>query len=130
MIIGPCNPYSTDPRDAFTARYDNTSGFRLYKLMCMASPVSRREFDSGFDRRNLCTIEWNAEKAQIKAQQMRPWMAGRKVLVLGEDTRRCFRLPKILIHPVHQDGAEWRCLPHPSGRCRWYNDPNNRLIAS
>jgi hypothetical protein len=34
-----------------------------------------------------------------------------------------------LILPVVLDGVTYRQLPHPSGICRWYNDPTCAELA-
>jgi hypothetical protein len=31
-----------------------------------------------------------------------------------------------LVHPQERHGVTWRCIPHPSGRCRFYNEQTNR----
>jgi hypothetical protein len=36
----------------------------------------------------------------------------------------------MLVHPVERDGTVFRQLPHPSGRCRWYNSAENREVAA
>lgn len=53
---------------------------------------------------------------------------GTTVLVLGEEVRAAFGLPRLLIHPLTRDGVTYRQIPHPSGRTRFYNDPDCRAL--
>jgi hypothetical protein len=55
---------------------------------------------------------------------------GRVVVVLGEGPRRALDLPRQLIRPVSRLGVVWRQIPHPSGRCRFYNDPVARAVVA
>lgn len=68
------------------------------------------EYEESFDRRNLHTHS----RDRIPE--------GAHVVLLGEGVRRHFGVPKLLLFPQVHRGATWRQIPHPSGRCLFYND--------
>jgi len=80
--------------------------------------ASKQDYVRAFDRRNLCDLD---------AFMVPP---GSTVVLLGEDVRRWFGLPKILIHPQVRDGVTYRQVPHPSGLCRFYNHPAQRELVA
>lgn len=92
--------------------------------------ASEEDYRRGFDRRNLLpTRYWDRTKARAAAERLLPRLEGRRVILLGSEVRAAFRLPPVLLEPLIERGVTWRQLPHPSGRCRWYNDPKNRAVA-
>lgn len=119
------------------------SGGRLAQVM----GVSPETYLRLFDRTNLLTEpagRWaNREDrfpiavARNAARAMEPLLRDRRVVMLGRDVARAFGVDPAL--PFH----EWRGVylehagvvatiavaPHPSGRCRWYNDPANLRAA-
>lgn len=131
VIIGMNNPLR--PRSPEYALYPapvNCAGWRLWKMLWARTSVTEEEYVERFDRRNLLqTREWKAARARDAAVALEPELLGRRVVVLGTAVRDAFRLPPVLVKPVSLRGITWRQLPHPSGRCRWYNDPKNRAVA-
>jgi hypothetical protein len=101
--------------------------------------VARSQYLRAFDRRNLVVgRRWSWTLAREEA--MRLWQTGefygKTVLMLGNDVfsafdyAACGSLKKQLVIPqVVGSGTIIRQIPHPSGRCRWYNDPVNREIV-
>jgi hypothetical protein len=80
---------------------------------------------------NLCGEEWDQDHAQWAAGALWDHLRqGDTVLLLGERVRRVMSVPKLLVHPQEVRGVVIRQIPHPSGRCRWYNDPMHKSIAS
>lgn len=106
------------------------SGDRLCKILGMTP----EEYEETFDRVNLCYGEWSSRSARIMADMLTkmtryPYMIllGRKVAVAFKDGERPLfgtgwikDIPKIRLYLI---------LPHPSGRCRVWNDANNILLA-
>lgn len=68
------------------------------------------EYEEAFDRRNLHTHDGDSVPE------------GAHVVLLGEGVRAHFGIPKLLIFPQVVRGVTWRQIPHPSGRCLFYND--------
>jgi len=131
VIIGMNNPLSSDPKHVLYPYPPGCTGYRLWKMLEARRPgVLRKQYLDTFDRRNLVsTIAWDKDVAEKSARTMRPELVGRVVLLLGQDVRRAFGVPPLLVHPQEIDGVTWRQLPHPSGRNLWYNEPKNRRLA-
>jgi hypothetical protein len=80
--------------------------------------VTEEEYVEKFERCNLTDIDPDV------------WPnPGCRVLLLGEEVRKRFRVPKMLIHPQVVCDVEYRQVPHPSGRCLFYNDPTCRRLV-
>lgn len=93
--------------------------------------ASKSQYLRAFERRNLVDGKrWDRGIAAAAAEKLFGAMQGREVVVFGEEPRRMLGLPKLLIHPVLLRGVTWRQLPHPSGRCLWYNDPDCRALVA
>lgn len=133
IILGMNNPLSEDPAHALYPAPEGSAGHRLWRLLADRRPgLLRMDYINTFDRRNLIPgHRWIARGARLLGDKLRQDLSGsgRTVLVLGEEPRVALCLPKELIHPYPRDGVTYRQLPHPSGRCRWYNDPVHRLLA-
>lgn len=130
VIIGMNNPINSDPKFCLFPHPPGCTGHRLWMLLKARTGVMRGEYLTAFDRRNLVADKrWDANVAKVTAANMRGELAGRVVLLLGQAVRRAFDVPPLLVHPQEIDGVTWRQLPHPSGRCRWYNEPDNRAVA-
>lgn len=130
VIIGMNNPLSSDPKYALFPHPPGCTGYRLWKMLEARTGVFRAEYIQVFERRNLVpTKEWCAVTANVNARSMLPELGGRTVLLLGNEVRKAFGVPPLLVHPQEIGGVTWRQLPHPSGRNRWYNDPENVRLA-
>lgn len=94
--------------------------------------VSRRDYLDTFERRNLVTgRQWSAKLGKQEAERTfaELWGSGRTVILLGEDVRRSFGHPRLLLEPQLIGGVTWRQIPHPSGRNLWYNSSNHRKMV-
>lgn len=133
VLLGMNNPLSSDQRHALFPHPPGCTGHRIYELLRTRVPgVTRRQYLDAFDRRNLVAgVAWRMDLARENGARLRQELAGRHILVFGEEPRRALDLPKSLVHPlVELDGTTWRQLPHPSGRNLWYNDEKNRALAA
>lgn len=132
VILGMNNPLSPDPRHALFPHPPGCTGWRIWRMLVSRLPeVTRGQYMRGFERTNLVdSAEWDRETAEQRAAELPSLYAGRTIVVLGDAPRRALGLPKMLIHPLRWRGCEWRQLPHPSGRCCWYNDPECRDLAA
>lgn len=133
VIIGMNNPVSSAPGHELYPYPPGCTGHRLWQMLCERVPVTRRQYLDAFERRNLVAgRSYDAALARRSAEVMYAefWGSGRTVVLLGEDVRRAFGHPKLLLHPQLIGGATWRQVPHPSGRNLWYNDKDNaRLVG-
>lgn len=132
VLLGMNNPVSENPRHALFPHPTGCTGWRIWQMIREArADTSRRDYLEGFERVNLLNSrEWDSEEARAAAPAILRRLRGREVVVFGEQPRGFLGLPKVLIHPVFHEGALWRQLPHPSGRCRWYNSDGCRMLAS
>jgi len=135
VLVGMNNPIRpNDQRFALYPHPPGCTGARIFDLLCAAAPVmTKLAYIRAFERVNLVDdAMWNRGLARERAAGMHEqWRGtGRVVLLFGEEVRRAFDLPKLLIHPQDIDGVTYRQLPHPSGRNLWYNEAKNRKLAS
>jgi hypothetical protein len=109
IIVGSNNPYPGIP--ALSPRVPNSAGFRLWKMMNDWCGISAVEYERAFRRCN-----WD------ECQGGPTFLQGSEVVVLGEEVRKLLFLPKVFLHPVVRYGSTFRQIPHPSGRCHYYNN--------
>lgn len=130
VLIGMNNPLSRNPDYALWPAPVNCTGWRIWKMLDERAPVDPMDYTSGFERINLCSkAHWDRAMARRRAEKLLPTLEGRTAIVLGAAVRDAFKLPPLLVEPVVSRGVTWRQLPHPSGRCRWYNNPKHRKMA-
>jgi len=98
------------------------SGLRLRNL----SGLTHDEWVSGWVRINLCRNEWDPRKAQEKADYLRRDMfRGRPAIVLlGAKVARAFGYEFKPFCSIVVAGTTVYTIPHPSGLCRYWNDPD------
>lgn len=130
VIIGMNNPYTPLPEYALFPHPPSSAGGRLLSLLRRRRPVSRGAYCRAFDRRNLGFETWSRAEARETFLSMRPGLEGRTVLLLGREVRSVVGVPEELILPTVLDGVTYRQLPHPSGRCLWYNDQTQADLAA
>jgi len=115
ILLGESNPYSAALGDALSPRFPNSTGQRLWRLTGMAED----DYLASFDRRNLCRTRWSSKRAQRAARDLKKHLERDNVIVmLGHKVRRAMGDPP--------RGVQFLFIPHPSGRCRAYNDPSVR----
>lgn len=129
ILVGMNNPLSDDPRLALWPDPPGCAGYRLWKMMQRRTGASKGDYIRSFSRVNLVVGEWNRHDARAAAEDMYVQYRGCRLVLLGSAVRIAFRLPPVLVRPVEHRGVTFRQLPHPSGRCRWYNDPRHRTVA-
>lgn len=130
VLIGQNNPVSQAPGHELYPYPEGCTGHRLWKMLQERLPhVSRRSYLDTFERRNLVTgKQWSSALGRQEAERLFAhfWGSGRTVVLLGEDVRRAFGHPRLLLNPQLIGGTTWRQIPHPSGRNLWYNSKNHR----
>ena len=133
VIIGMNNPLSVRPEHALFPDPPGCTGWRIWQLLVKKVPWATEDlYLEAFDRRNACDRRvWDKGRASELLAEALPRLEGRTVILLGLEVQRAAGLPRLPnVIPIRERGIVFRCLPHPSGRCRWYNDPVNREMAS
>lgn len=127
LLVGEDNPHSADPRMALYPLPAGAAGSRLAAHL----GLEVGSYLDAFDRTNLCTGGWNLREARASAERVLVARAGRGTLILlGARVCSAFRVPFKPFEPfelVRRVGARALVargvvLPHPSGRCRVWND--------
>lgn len=141
VLLAMNNPISGEPEHALYPHPPGCAGHRLCDMLWEAAReagalpdfgVCKRVYLRRFDRRNLLSArEWSARDARAAAGQLLPQLLGRRVVVLGVGVLDAMRLsrPTDWGRWVEEGGMSYTLLPHPSGRCREYNDPEMRRLA-
>lgn len=132
VLLGMNNPISSTPGHELFPHPTGCTGWRVWQLLRLKDDtITRRQYLNGFERVNLVRgLVWDRTEADRAASNLPSLYSGRIIVVFGEECRRAIGLPKLLVHPIEQHGVTWRQLPHPSGRCTWYNDEEARDLAA
>jgi len=120
LLVGDINPYSDDPAHALLPWPANSAGSRLARLLVL----SDRQYLSAFDRMNLRLPheQWGNPAILGRVQEVNARLC-QKVL-LGRDVQRAFGFTRS--RPLERFGT-FLLVPHPSGRCLYWNDPSNAI---
>lgn len=134
ILLGECDPHSDDPANALSAAVPGSSGWRLWRMIDEAQPMTREEYDKLFERRNLVRgREWVAEAARAAADEMTDRLP-RESTVVALGGRVWAAMCRGYYPPeprarVTIGGSTFVYLPYPSGRNLYYNDAMNRWWA-
>lgn len=131
LLVGMNNPRSLAPEHALFPWPPNCAGHRLFEMLRAVEPsATMTGYRDRFDRVNLVVGPWDAALARRRADEMRPTLVGRSVVLLGKEVAKAFGVvSEIDWMPRHIDDAVYYLLPHPSGRNHRYNVPDCRLAA-
>lgn len=138
VILGMNNPYSSRPELALYPHPENSAGARLCAMFLQAARIGnginmkKSDYLTGFDRRNLVDDPtWDAARASRAAEELRRNLKGRRVVICGTAVLGALKLRR---HEwlawsersgdLFMDPFDYCLIPHPSGRCREYNDPS------
>lgn len=126
LLVGEMNEKDSDPRAALSLLPPGGSGGRLAKIL----GLSAKKFLHRFDRVNLCSVEWDPVSASVAALTILSGGERRVLILLGHRVASAFGIKASLFEEVaHPTGARILVLPHPSGRCRIWNDQAAALRA-
>lgn len=131
VAVGEVNPFGSDPYFALYHLPRTSSGNRLRIIM----GLSDADYLKRVQRINLCSGTWDRVQALVAADDLIMRNPGTCVL-LGARVRRVFEIALNKKWTSSSSLAEWGwrsfslynlplrivCLPHPSGRCRSWND--------
>ncbi len=113
MIVGESNPYGADPAFAMYPSPQSSAGYRLAVLVL---GMRRSDYLRTFDRANLCAGKWSIKEARVNADAIR----SRKLILCGSKVCSAFGID---FNPFTKCG-DIVTLPHPSGLCRLWNEPD------
>lgn len=126
VLVGEDNPYGGRPANALLPTPKGSAGHRLCTKIFGMDP---RQYMLAFLRYNLCTGKWDVVEAQRRAMGLGWLYAGNPIIMLGSKVKSAFSLPPMepfdVVDIAHNGGFHGRYLylPHPSGRCRAWNEP-------
>lgn len=133
VIIGMCNPQGNEP---LWPEPVGSAGHRLWQMAAARTNVSKDEWLSITDRRNLCSgPEWVMEEARMTARLWTPELRSRTTILLGSEVANCFPSTGLLCQWATPHGTPpraappWIHIPHPSGMNRWYNTPGHQVCV-
>lgn len=122
LLVGESNPFGSDEKFALYPAPDGCSGHRL---CCLILGMRRRDYLAAFDRINLCAGKWSTREATDSALKI--WVADRRVILLGSKVAKAFGADFV---PFEISvGGRVLVLPHPSGLCRLWNEPDAIRLA-
>ena len=138
VLVGEDNPHGDDQKMALFPYPPQSAGARLCEVIL---EMRKGEYLRRFKRRNLCRGKWSAQEAgesaaalldQARRDDLALVLLGAKVLAAsGWDWKREEVVGQSLVfRPLYLDPAgALLAIPHPSGRCRRWNDPRVALAA-
>ena len=132
LLVGEDNPFRSKPELALYPLPLGCAGHRLQVIL----GLTRSQYLRRFDRVNLCEGGvWDPVGAQVRASQIiaGPW---RVVVLLGRKVARAFErvgLPGVepgrSFQTIDYGERTFVLLPHPSGRCRAWNEEGASSLA-
>lgn len=131
LLVGEANPLSRDRAKALWP-YPGSAGGRFAAMLGLDPDTYLRHFE----RVNLYVRppkRWNRKKARERAWAITVKYRGYDVFLLGQRVADAFLMTKrhfsLWKRYPYFGGSRWHTymlLPHPSGRCRTWNDPATR----
>lgn len=129
LLVGESNPYGTDPEFAL---YPDPQGCAGWRLAVEILGLHRAAYLRAFERTNLCSEgAWSTRAARDAAASIRLQRAQAPIVLLGARVANAFGLPyepfteTRLSNPfTSTPTTRFFLLPHPSGRCRLWNQPD------
>lgn len=125
LLIGESNPYGHDPAFALYPLPEGCAGHRLCHVIL---GMAKREYLATFDRVNLLDgPKWGVPAARAAAVQL--CRRGQPLILLGVRVAKAFGVDsepfrrRRLVIPADLLDVNVLILPHPSGRCRVWNEP-------
>jgi hypothetical protein len=142
VLIGLNNPHSADPARALGTVPHLASGYRLWQMLAISAlaadppfAITSDQYENGFDRYNLLDEKFydpslftpkRRQETLLKLQDKVVVMCGTNVpRTLGLKWNGFDLKPNPVITNT-REGFTYYVIPHPSGLCREYNDPDMR----
>lgn len=121
LLVGELNPYGSESRYALFPYPANSTGDRLCKKIM---GLTRVQYVRSFNRINLCTGKWDREAAESAAYAIKYDESLETVVLLGAKVCAAFGFPYAPFSIMLSKGKTFVILPHPSGLCRTWNEPD------
>ncbi len=122
LLVGELNPYGPDETFALYPSPRGSAGQRLAEFVM---GLDRADYLRRFDRANLCTFKWSVPAARERAGEL--LQRDNPVLVLlGAKVAGAFGqiFEPFTVRRTALASRTLVVLPHPSGLCRVWNEPN------
>lgn len=125
LLVGEDNPYGANPRHAL---YPNPPGCAGHRLCYTVLGLDERTYLRTFDRINLCATQWTAPGAREHAHDIKSRRDG-VIVLLGSKVTKAFGFafePWTAWSSGPDESLQQRfvILPHPSGLCRLWHEPD------
>ena len=121
LLVGELNTKTKAP---YMALWPPTTG--TARRFCEILGITAEEYELMFDRINLCRGEWNWQTARLVAEILLRMSSYTQIVLFGRKVARAFGLQNFEAFSMIQEGeTRMFLLPHPSGRCRVWNDGEN-----
>lgn len=126
LLVGESNPYGARPEHALYPAPAGCAGERLCRVVLGMEPAA---YLRAFDRANLLAGQrWSAPQAREAAAKMMSATRVRLYILLGQRVAAAFGAQDgLVLWPAFswRDslGDRFVLLPHPSGRCRVWDEP-------
>ncbi len=119
LLVGESNPYGADPRFALYPEPAGCAGARLCHVIL---DMTADEYLAAFDRVNLLDCpRWSLPASREAAQRLLD--RGQDLVLLGARVAHAFDPAWGAFSEYRAAGLRVLVLPHPSGRCRAWNEP-------
>lgn len=135
LLVGEDNPQSQDPYFSLWNEPPGCAGHRLQEAIFVLTPSVYRSIW----RTNLCVGSWDRDAAELRCFDLIasdcPWsvlvLLGRRVAVSFRSVlgRALAPFERLAAQKYGRD-LTFVSLPHPSGRCREWNDSSSYLLTS
>lgn len=125
LLVGEDNPRSQDPRLALYPYPTGGAGGRLAKIL----GLTPTKYMQTFDAVNLCNGSWELDDACFMADMLEEEHGNDVLVLLGSKVCRAFHVEFKPFTVVKSEYKKLVILPHPSGRCRIWNDRKSRGLA-
>jgi hypothetical protein len=132
MLVGEQPPRRWAEDERYRAKHSpmfpypkGSAGHRLWEM----SGLSRADYVYGLERVNLIpewTVRWDSHRAIERARTLVFACKPSVAFLCGRRVATAFGLPEVDLPHKTTSGVlecELVAIPHPSGRCREYNDP-------
>lgn len=117
LLIGESNPYGADP---YYALYPSPVGCAGWRLCHTILRMNEDDYLEQFERINLCPSRWSMKVARLRVGDLS--QMPRRQILLGSKVAAAFNVPFVPFE-ISEDGTRL-VLPHPSGLCRLWSEPN------
>lgn len=126
ILVGMNNPQGNQPLFPWPP---NCTGWRIWQMIQEKRPCSRKQYLDSFERINMVYGPvWQAAPARANREAVLDVLEGRTAVLLGRAVCAALGVkptPWLVPTWLGRGGVCYQ-IPHPSGLCRWYNDPINR----